>query len=398
MTAALIDLRRAPVELALPATAVPEALRRLPREEALLLATCQRLELYQVGEPAPAIWLARARGVDGRRLRPWVRELHGRAALTHLLRVAAGLDSATPGESEVLGQLGAALDAARRAGRLGPILGWLGRTALHVGRRVRAETGLARGSLSLFGAAVELASAALSGLEGRTVVVLGGGQAAERTLQILAGRRPARLIQVRRHPAPAGNREVRGWEALQECLDLADLVVSAVAAGGVLTAARLRRRPLTVVDLGAPPNVQRPVTGPPGLRLIDLADLEERCRCNRERRRGEIGAAEVIVERAAEGAMAWLRARRAAPAATALRQWAESVRRREVTAGTRCRGWADADLEAVESLTRRLVDRLLEPSLQRLRSEGPEGTYGSLLAAAATGGTPPPLASGRLGA
>jgi glutamyl-tRNA reductase len=389
--AASIDLRRAPAGLALPAAAVPEALSRLPQGEALLLATCQRLELYQVGEPGPAAWLARLRGMEEPELRPWVRELRGRTALAHLFRVAAGLDSAALGETEILGQLGTALEAAERVGRLGPLFGWLGRTALHVGRRVRAETGLARGSLSLFGAAVELAATALGGLEGRVAVVLGGGDAAERMLRALAGRRPARLIQVRRRPAPASGREVRGWEALQECLDAADLVVGAVSTGGVVAPGQLRRRPLAVVDLGMPPNLRRPVTGPPGLQVIDLSDLEERCRRNREQRRSQIRAAEAIVERAVEDAVAWLRARRVASGMAALRAWAEELRRREVADAVRRRGWSGAELEAVESLTGRLVDRLLRPSLQRLRSEGPEGAYGSLLVAAVRRGAPPPL-------
>jgi glutamyl-tRNA reductase len=393
VAAALIDLREAPTELALPAASTVEALSRLPQGEALLLATCQRLELYQVGEPEPAAWLARARGTDERKLRPWVRELHGRAALTHLFRVAAGLDSAALGESEILGQLTAALNTAERVGRLGPLLGWLGRTALHVGRRARAETGLCRGSLSMFGAALELASAVLGSLEGRAAVVLGGGHAAERMLDLLAGRRLARLIQVRRRPDPVRGREVRGWDALQECLDAADLVVSAVSAGGVVAAAQLRRRPLAVVDLGMPPNVQRPATGS-GLHLIDLADVEERCRRNRAQRQSRARAAEAMVERATEEAVAWLRARRAAPGMAVLREWAEVVRQREVAAIARRRGWTGAELEAVESLTRHLVDRLLQPSLEHLRSEGPKGAYGSLLTAATSRGAPPPLAAG----
>jgi glutamyl-tRNA reductase len=383
---ALLDLRSAP-ELALAAAAVTSALARLSVGEALLLATCQRLELYRVGDPDPARELATALERDPAEIRARAAVHRGEPAVVHLFRVAAGLESAALGESEVLGQLSMALARARQAGRAGPILGGLAQAAVCAGRRARAASGLGRGSLSLFGAAADGAARALGGLSGKNALVLGAGNAAERMVRTLKGRRLAELVQVARHPVPGPNREVRPWTELQACLDRADLVVAATSGGRVLSAAQLEH-PRVVVDLGLPANVD-PKAGR-HLTLIGLEQLQEECRRNQRSRQDRIAVAETVVAQEVSAAMRWLEARRAAPLLAALAGWAETVRQRELAVASSPRGTLP---EALDRVTRHLVKRLLQPAVTELRRR-PEGAYGRALAAALEAGSPPLLRNG----
>ncbi len=386
VVAALIDLRSAP-ELALAPAAVTSALARLSAGEALLLATCQRLELYLIGDLDPASRLAAVLERDPADVEARVAVRRGEAAVAHLFRVAAGLESAALGESEVLGQLATALAQARQAGRAGPTLGGLGQAAVCAGRRARSASGLGRGSLTLFGAAADGAARALGGLTGRNAVVLGGGDAANRMLRALKGRRLAELVQVARHPMPGPDRRVRPWTELQACLDHADLVVAATSGGRVLSAAQLRH-PRVVVDLGLPANVDPEAAR--HLTLIRLQELQEECRCNQRSRRDRIATAETVVAQEVSSAMKWLEARRAAQLLAALSDWAETVRQGELAAA-----WAQRRIspEALDRVTRHLVKRLLQPAVTEL-CRRPDGPYGRAVAAALEAGSPPPLRNG----
>lgn len=251
------------------APATPEARTRLLRSlaavasERLLLATCERVELYLVGA---------RNGIP-----PFARLGAGEDAARHLLRVAAGLESRVLGEPEILGQVRAAFLEAQAQRALGPVLGALARGALHAGRRVRAETGLGRAP-SLASATLATLSAQLRGLRHRAVVVAGTGALAGEILKALRGAGAGRLAvsshsleraaelaaRVRALPARDEQLDDQSWDALVACSNRR------------VSLHHIRAREsasLVVVDLGVPPNVET-ASGARITRLSGLAREE----------------------------------------------------------------------------------------------------------------------------
>jgi glutamyl-tRNA reductase len=259
---------------------------------ALLLFTCNRCELYWAGPHDYELWfrdLARARGVT---LTGELMRSDGAEAVRHLFTVTAGLDSQILGETEILGQVRRAFDAARAAGTTTRDMDAIFSAALAAGRRVRHETLLGRHPSSVSSAAVELAASAWGGTIGdRPVVVLGAGEAAEGVLRALHLQGASRVALVNRHPARAAvlasawGAAPHGWEALPALLERAALLVVATAASrpvvsaGELAAALAGRSDgeLLTMDLSVPRNVQPEARSLPGIRLFDLDDLQRLC-------------------------------------------------------------------------------------------------------------------------
>jgi glutamyl-tRNA reductase len=304
-----------------PPKARSEALLRKsapPAGEAMVLATCHRTELYRYGPP-PGSGLSPAAGLPAIGLESGLKTLRGAAALRHLCRVSAGLESTVRGEHEVLGQVGVALRAAIDAGTCGPVLNHLGRGALTLGRRARAETSIASGSVSLSGAAVAAAAVALGGLRGRRAVVVGSGMMAEKLLRALSGRELAAIAVVARNDrarqslARASGAVPHPWPELRQVVADADVVLLATSASApVLGAADLPpSQDRAVVDLGAPPNADEGLTGLPGTVVIDLESLMHRCQANLAQREGSVAAIKEMIEACVAAESAWLEARRA---------------------------------------------------------------------------------------
>ena len=257
---------------------------------ALVLSTCNRCELYWHGSgdhEAAFRDFARARGVeDGVVVERW----EGPAAVRHIFTVAAGLDSQVLGETEILGQVRRAYDLARAAGTTTREMDLIFSAALSAGRKVRSETLLGRHPSSVSSAAVDLMASYREGeLAGCQVVVLGAGEAAEGVLRALHARGATRVVLVNRHLARAAalakawNATLRGWDALPGLLVEADLLAVATASSRpVLSASELeaalsRRqgRPLMVMDLAVPRNVEPAGRQVHGVQLFDLDDLQQ---------------------------------------------------------------------------------------------------------------------------
>lgn len=273
------------------------------------IATCHRLELYCEGLSAPgaleAFRLFVGGAGEGRESRP---PRVGPVAARHLLRVAAGLESAVLGEEQVLSQVRAAYREACSAGRSSPLLHRLFHAAFRAGRRVRAETGLGQGARSLGGAALALLHRTLDGLRDRSVLVLGAGEMAALVARSLTSRGVGRLLIAGRTPtraaalAGATGAETTPWEWRRSALTAVDAVVCATSAPEpVLGAACLRHvvagraRPLVVVDMGVPRNVEPPPRAVSGLEVVDIDALQDRLREDRRRREEAVRQAEVIV-------------------------------------------------------------------------------------------------------
>lgn len=398
--------RTAPIELrerfAFGRTEVPGALLGLaaaPGEEAVLLSTCNRTEVYlsapegdeMIARAAEA--LARRIGEDAGSAARWMYVHRDRQAADHLFRVAAGLDSMILGEPQIQGQVKEAYAAAREtAGAHGPVAGpalnRLFQTAFSIGGRVRSETGLGIGAASVSSAAVELAKKIFGSLKGRRALVLGAGEMSEVTLECLRGEGVDTAIVANRTWERArelaekwGGAAVR-WEQFDRALSQVDIVISSTAAPHpVLTVKRFRealphgpRRPLCILDIAIPRDVEPGVGDEPNVFLYNIDDLQQIVDESLGRRRAELPAAEAIVAAGVEDFWGWYSGLAVVPTIRALRDRGEAVRQAEVErALQRLAHLSEADREAVEALTRSLTNKLLHAPTARLRAAAGNG-------------------------
>ena len=295
--------------------------------EAAVLSTCNRTELYAVvADPVSAeATLSRALVEHSRITEDALADAkyvhRERSAARHLFRVAASLDSMVLGESEIQGQVRAARDLARHAGTLGPLLGRTFAQALATGKRVRSQTRVAAGAVSVSSVAVDLARTALGDLRDRRALLVGAGRAAEATARALLGQGLAEIVVSNRTPATANRLAARfggraaGIEALAHDVAAVDVVISSTDAARTildphnLTRARdgVRRRPLVLIDIAVPRDVDPRVEKLPGVRLHNIDDLKRVAEANLNGRRREAARAEVIVAQEVRRFASWWR-------------------------------------------------------------------------------------------
>jgi glutamyl-tRNA reductase len=355
--------------------------------EAAVVSTCNRTEFYLVS-PEPALtdevvprlvrYLDPA-GAGG--LAEHLGARRGAEAVRHIFRVASGLDSMVLGEAQILGQFKAAHRLARSAGTLDARLDFVMRRAVSVAKRVRTETGVGRSTGSVTELALDHAREALGGLEGRGIVVVGAGKMSAAAARRLAACGARLTITSRSEDsATALAREVDA-EAAASIIGAAgadvDLVICSTSSPRpVLTAADVERiqrnrggRPLCIVDIAVPRDVEPAAGDVPGVTLVDLDVLGRRVESNLERRRAELPAAERIVERELARTIAVVGERDAAgPTIAALARHAEALRRREVErTATRLGSNGDETRRQLDALTRSLVRKLLHAPITHIK-------------------------------
>jgi glutamyl-tRNA reductase len=368
-------------------------------QEAVVLSTCLRTEVYAVVDrfhdavDAVCELLATHAGFQSGDVQEHTAVRFDDDVAAHLFSVAAGLESAVLGETEVLGQVRRAWERARDERASGPVLAELFRNAVQAGKRVRAETGIARGTTSFSFAAIELAAERRQhGLAGAAVTVVGAGEMGSGVVHALGrlpeGRRPASLVVVNRSadrgrqlakaaPAALSVRAVV-MEELARVVDASDVVFTAVESGShVLTGAGLANaasRPdgVLVVDLGMPRNVDPGAAAVAGVTLLDMDDLRSAVTRAVDERRAEAEGAAAIVSEELVRYRAASRERGAAPVVSALR-----TRLEELRAGELDRHRAQlADLgpgafEEVDAVTRAVLAKVLhEPSMVLRETSG----------------------------
>jgi glutamyl-tRNA reductase len=373
------QLAFAPAEL----DALLTGLRAADRH-ALLLSTCNRFEIYWSGPHDYEGWfsdLAAARGVP---LSDVMVRLDGEAAARHLFSVAGGLTSQVVGETEVLGQVRRAYDAARAAGVTTREMDLIFSAALSAGRRVRHETSLGRHPASVSSAAVEVAAQELAEVIGdRPVVVLGAGEAAEGVLRSLHLTKASNIRLVNRNPerartlATAWGASPHGWDEVERLLVEADLLFVATSASHpVLSAEQLahltngRPRPLVTMDLSVPRNVEPEARALEGVRLFDLDDLQRLCCPAAAAPAAAFEDAERVIDEELARLEQQLRGMAAAPRLAELHRHGVQVAEQEAA-------WALAQLEdltdqqrlVVREMADRLVRRVLYPVSRSLREE-----------------------------
>ena len=350
-------------------------------EEVALLSTCNRTELYVTSAEATGGELAldallrslpRAPAPDS----GCYRLQSGPAAAQHLLRVTCGLESAIVGETEIQGQVRETHERGRNTGTIGPLLDRLFQTAIRTGKRARSETPISSGGVSHGSAAAQVVQRIFENLDDRQVMIVGAGIIAGQAARALADLGPDRMVVVNRTQANADalaetlpRSETRGLDALAETLAGSHVGVFATGAeplpADVVAAAVHRRRdPLLLVDLGVPRCIHPDAAGLPGVFLYDLESLERIVAGALSARLEAVPAVEALIGGALEDYLTWARGRGAAPAIQSLNAWAESVRQAELR-------WLPEDLpgetrDAVDQLTRRLVQRLLGRAAARV--------------------------------
>lgn len=356
--------------------------------QVVVLSTCNRTEIYTVSATdisrlVPA-WLGSQSQAKEADLSPHLYELTGREAATHICCVAAGIDSQLLGESEVLGQVKAAMKAASEAGALGPELGRLFSVAVKAGKRVRSATAIGRGAFSMGRCAVEKARAALGSLSGRAVLLLGAGKIAESTAKhlreqgaetvLVANRTYSRAEEVARQ---LGGRALR-YDQIAQALLEADVVISSTSAPHfVLLSEQIAEamscrgdRELFLIDIAVPRDIDPQAADIPGVHLYDIDDLgsglEQAAAC----RATVLEQARAIAEEGADEFCEWLAAREAIPILGALRARFEDVRQEQLSkfAG-RLKRLAPGDRQLVDALTVSLTKRLLHEPMVNLKRE-----------------------------
>jgi glutamyl-tRNA reductase len=371
--------------------------------EAVAISTCNRTELYLSADGSDAgrlveIGMAELRAVAGEQdqLPEDVFYRHrGERAVLHLYRVAAGLDSLVPGEAEILGQVRAALQQARHERTAGPILSRLFESGIDTARRVRSVTGIGAQAASVGSVAATLARRTLDGLDDATILLIGAGKTSELVAVNLLARGAGRVLVANRTLARAATLADRfdgvpvPMDDLPAHLAEADVVICATGAPhtildaatvGPALAAR-PDRPLVLIDLAVPRDVDPAVRDLPGCTLHDIDDLERVVRRNRSARADLAPAGEEIVADEAARFRRWRDSLDVVPAIAGLRALAEQVRSEELAkVESRWEALTPRDRALVDRLTRSIVNKLLHEPTVRLRHIGAEADAAELAA------------------
>lgn len=390
-----INHRTAPVEirerLAFPESDQPSALTRLVGDyglhEAAILSTCNRSELYLAADGDSGLvqvrrFLAECQGLDIEALEPHFYQLNDSAAAIHLFRVASGIDSLVVGESQILGQVRRALEVAQQNGSARLLLNELFQRSLRVGKRARAETDIGRGRLSIGTAAVELAGQVFENLTGCCALLIGAGQMGALTAQYLIDSGVERLLVGSRSFDRAQSLARRlGGEAVpfaERAAQLAavDIVISATAATGhVIRPADLRRamaqrrgRPLFLIDIAVPRDIDPAARDIDNVFLFDIDNLEQVVAANRQEREGAIRCVQAIIDHELKEFLHWFNALETGPLIRALRQRAAHLQERELARWAAQLGsLAEAERQLVEGILRGYANKLLHDPLVQIR-------------------------------
>jgi glutamyl-tRNA reductase len=394
--------RTAPVEvreaLALEEDKLREVLAALgtagPAAELMILSTCNRVEVYGVadapGEARAAAFraLGAHRGVTLAAVEVHVVTATQEEAVRHAFRVAASLDSLVVGEPQILGQVKDAFALAQACRTVGPVLSALMSQAFSVAKRVRTETEVGRLAVSVSSTAVELARKIFGSLEGKGVLLLGAGEMAELAARLLMEAGAAPLYVANRTAARARDlAEALAGTAVAmsdvpAVMARVDVVIAATAAPEpVVRVADARAathargaRPLFLIDLGVPRNVDAAVNDLDGVFCYDVDDLQQVVEANLRERQREAQRAEFLVEREVTKFLARLRDVEVVPTIVSLRERLEAIRRGELDkALARLPGASEDTRQVLEALSQSIVNKVLHTPIEKLRDSSRAG-------------------------
>ena len=378
--------------------AVEALVTRSSAAESVVLSTCNRSEIYIASTDADrareevVAFLSEYHQLPRDAFMPHLFAHRDMAAAHHLFRVAAGLDSLVVGEPQILGQVKDAFQAASERHCTGPLLSKTFHWAFGVGKRVRSETALGEGAVSVSFAAVALARKIFGRLEGRRVLVVGAGEISALTAQHLRSQGVAEVVITSRTAAHAdalaaqvGGTTVR-WADMRRAIADADIVLTATGSQRPIISrddiravtGRRRQEPLFIIDVAVPRDVDPAVSEIEQVFLYNVDDLQGIVQENLARRGAEIARAEAIVAEEVSRFTVWQRSRRTIPTVVALRQRFDDIRRAELQRLEPRLSGLPADARArVDEVTRLIVEKLLLEPTEQLKALPDEETQAS---------------------
>ncbi len=363
----------------------------LPVTEALLISTCNRVEVYGVAKAdtvaAVRAFLAKKRGADVARS---LYDHRGPAAIRHVFGVASALDSLVVGEAQILGQLKEAYAVAGAAGTTGSLLSRCLERAFGVAKRVRTETTIARGAANVSSVAVELASRVFGNLRGKTVLVIGAGKMSTLAARHLYANGAQRIVVTNRSPekAEALAAEIEGtarpWDDLEGLLVDADVVISSTGAREPIltrplfkkvTKAR-RWRPMVVIDIAVPRDADPAIQDFEGVYAYNIDDLDKVVAANLAERAKAAEHASRIVEHEAGQFEHWLRTQGVVPTIRALRDHFAAIAEAEIAKAhdqlSRREHTREQQKEMLQRVVQLVVNKLLHAPMASLREAAPD--------------------------
>jgi glutamyl-tRNA reductase len=359
--------------------------------DAVVISTCNRVELYLMVEQASegaslAIqYLASRSGLTVDQVRSATRERHGADAVAHLCRVATGLESMIIGEPEIAGQVRTGLRAAEQAGTASVVMRRLFDDALGIAGQIREKSGIGRNAVSVSAAAVRLGEETLGGLVGKVGLVVGAGSVGRAAARVMARQGVSRLLILsRRYVSAQATADEVGGEVVEsghllEALVAADLVVCATSAPHVVLRDEIARealsqrpdRPLVLVDIAVPRDIDPAVASVPGCTLFDVDALASAREASLAARRLEAANAEAQIERSVEKFMSWWHGRMVASVVSDLVAHAERVRQAEVERSlARLGATTERERALVEATSAAIVKKLLHQPIVELKRRG----------------------------
>ena len=388
--------KTAPIEvrekLNFPEETLPSALKKLMTydgvKESMIVSTCNRVEIYaSVLESDPGI----------ERIKQFISEYHGLSreslekslyvypdvhGVRHTFRVASSLDSLVLGEAQILGQMKDAFDVALKSKTTSTIMNKLMKKAISVAKRVRTETRLAEGAVSISSAAVELAKKIFGTLEGKNVMLLGAGEMAELAAQHLLGNGVKNIMVANRtfDRAEELAKEFKGdairFEHFPDALVMVDILICATGAPHYVVSRDMvnkalkqrRNNPIFMIDISNPRNIDSDVDKVDNVYLYDIDDLQSKVNVNTEGRAREASKAEEIVSQEVETYLQWERALDAVPTIVDLREKIEDIRKRELekTLGS-LNGISEEGKRVIDVMSQSIVNKLLHAPLVVLK-------------------------------
>ena len=402
--------RTAPVEirerLSIAEQSMEESLQRLRSDEQVLeasiLSTCNRLEIYtllrhpELGVSAVGSFLSDVSGLQLEQLLPHLFTYHHDEAVAHLMRVAAGLDSLVLGEGQILSQVKKMVRLGQEHQSIGPILNRLLNQAVSTGKRVRTETNLGTGAVSISSAAVELAQLKVGQARGvddlvpldqEQIAVVGAGRMARLLLQHLQAKGAPGVVLLNRTveraelmaaDCPGLPVQCRPLSDLDHCLSTCSLVFTSTAAEDpIIDAARLgklnRRSSLMLIDIGVPRNIASDVAALMGVESFDVDDLQEVVTRNQEARREIAAEAEVLLQDEGRQFLDWWDGLEAVPVVNRLRTQLEDIREQELHKALSRMGpdLSARERKVVEALSKGIINKILHTPMTNLRAPQP---------------------------
>jgi len=375
-----------------------QALRtQFPQAEITLLSTCNRVELYAArqvhGQPRVEemiAFLAQFHGIDAAQFSQHLYQKTDQSVVTHLFTVASSLDSMVLGETQILGQVREAYDAAKAQGATGALLNPLFQRAIAVGKEVMSATNIADGRVSVASVAVDYARRIFDSFTDKVVLSIGAGEMAALVVRGFAQLNPKRLLVCNRTHAKAvelagqfGGEPVP-FENLSDHLTAADIVLTSTGADKpIITAMQIayllkarRYRPLFLIDIALPRDVEAEAGKIDNIYLYNIDDFQKVVDETIEQRKDSVDSAMTIVNRQVEEFVSWQRAREMGPMIDRLSKRYHHLAAEELARTLhKLHGLGDAEKAHLEDLTRRIVNKLLHDPITMLRKS--EGMHGS---------------------